>query len=132
MRSSTNNIKSLQQTDIADLPPGVSAYLAVWDCNGLECLFNLSEWDKRKVWAQIQDKPLDRSHEPPPFQTLLLRARFNSHRHYEIYTFTVDDTLTEADIRGAFESSPQTLVDRIREIGTCLFNGRANKAAAIV
>lgn len=103
-------------------------YLAVWDMLGLECLFNVDaakkeveEWEKGKIWATLQGEDHNkRRPNPIPLQVLLLRARVNSHRAYEIYEF--DSTLTEEELREAFENDPQPVVDWIRKNGIKIYS----------
>jgi hypothetical protein len=53
-----------------------------------------------------------------------LRARFNSHRHYEIYIITATPGITEDDVRDMFEADPQTAADTIRRIGQKYYSDR--------
>jgi len=53
-----------------------------------------------------------------------MRARFNTHRHYEIYIVEVDDTITPDDIRDWFDQSPQDTADLIRARGRQLYSDR--------
>lgn len=57
---------------------------------------------------------------------LELRARYNSHRHYEIYVVDAVNGITREDIVEMFESSPQTAADTIRAKGHCLYSARRN------
>lgn len=117
--------------DISELPANTHLYLAVWDCNGLEFLYNVSAWDKARVWSEISGQPTT-VRPPPSFQHLVLRARYNQQRHYEIYTFTVDSTISEQDLRDHFDSNPQSIVDLIRDRGNCLYSDRTVAKPAIV
>ena len=95
-------------------------YLAMWDCDGLEYLTNVSEYQRNAILHILKHdvKP------PPPvsMNSLLLRARFNQQRNYEIYTFSSE--LDEQSIRDLFESDPQTIVDTIRRIGENIYSDR--------
>jgi len=95
-------------------------FAVMWDCNGLEAV-------------QAVPAPADitfallRGAEPPVLPALMhwqLRARFNSHRHYEIYIITATPGITEDDIRDMFEASPQTAADTIRRIGQKYYSDR--------
>jgi hypothetical protein len=103
-------------------------YLAMWDMYGLECLFDTGEWQKQYMWSILteKDKPTT-----PNLQMMILRAKMNSQRCYEIYTFNANDDLTEDSIRLAFESSPQGIVDFIRSNGNKIFSDRTEKKAVI-
>lgn len=97
-------------------------YLAMWDMYGLECLFNVTEWSKKKTWAVLKDEPFEQG---PSIQMMMLRARMNSQRCYEIYAFVADDELTEESIRTAFAESPQSIVEFIRKNGEKIYSDRS-------
>ncbi|WP_396189378.1 hypothetical protein [Flavobacterium sp.] len=100
-------------------------FLLSWDCNGLESVISVTENEKQVMWAKLQDKP------PPTlnglYTALLLRARYNSQRHYEIYSIRVEDTITEQDIREQFAANPQGMAELIRERGNKLYSDRLDQ-----
>jgi hypothetical protein len=53
-------------------------------------------------------------------QGILMRARINSQRHYEVYTIQVDPNIQEKDLWDMFNSSPHTAAELIREHGNRL------------
>lgn len=109
-------------TDVSQLPPGTSMYLASWDQIGLECLVNLTALDKARVWSTLSDRPPP---DLPPLGFMMMRAQANLHRCPEIVTFTVDDSdLPEDMLRELFETDPQVIVNAIRERCTHHFDGR--------
>lgn len=96
-------------------------YLAMWDMYGLECLINVSQYqkdvddyEKQKVIAILSEIAFP---QPPKnvLPLLLIRARANLQRQYEIYEFT--STLSEQEIKTTFKESPQVIVDWLRENG---------------
>ncbi len=100
-----------------------NVYLAMWDCYGLEYLTNLSKWSERATLAALKEE------KPPPapmIDALLLRARFNPQRNYEVYTFSVMDDVSEESLKEAFEKNPQFIVDHIREHGEMMWSDRIN------
>jgi hypothetical protein len=112
-------------------------YLAMWDMTGLECLINVStvqekhdNWDKENVWRILQEKPTDEKPPHVPLERLILRARYNSQRHYEIYTF--DSELSEEDIKETFASDPQVIADAIRNVGHELYSDRVLKRTQVI
>ena len=93
----------------------------MWDCYGLEYLFNITDWDRKRVWSVLKEEVHPAS---PNLQTLILRAKYNSQRHYEIYLFDADNSITEDDIRDLFKTNPQFIVDFIRKNGNPLYTDR--------
>ena len=102
-------------------------YLAMWDMQGLECLFDVdlhmnryNEWEKLKVVAILKEEKL--AEKPPaiPLQMMILRARVNSQRAYEIYEF--NSTLGYDELKEAFNDNPQPIVEWIRENGKQVYS----------
>ena len=96
-------------------------FVVMWDMTGLECLINVTkldkeheQWEKENIFRILKDQ--DRTIKPAhvPLNMMIMRARANSQRHYEIYAF--DSELSEEDIREIFESDPQVMADAIRNV----------------
>ena len=68
----------------------------------------------------------------PNLNHMILRARYNPQRHYEIYTVNVDYTITAMDIAEMFDSDPQGTVDLIRDRGHKLYSDRTTTKQVIV
>lgn len=104
-----------------------NVFLLSWDNTGIEAVINISEKEAENAWNVLADKPT--SFRPGTVvQHLLLRARYNTQRHYEIYTLQVDAGITESDVREMFESDPQYAADLVRERGHKLYSDRTDKS----
>lgn len=108
----------------------VKNFLAMWDNMGLECIYDIDqelaeqqEWEKTKVWNTLQgvQTPLRKSN--IPLKQMILRAKVNSQRHYEIYQFAAQGLDIE-DIKSVFEDDPQFIVNHIRKNGKKIFSER--------
>ena len=97
-------------------------FLVMWCNEGLECVVDLTEDEKNRTWSVLKGKPP--VSQLPSIHHLILRARYNTQRHYEIYTVEATESITADDIRDMFEGSPQTAADTIRERGNCLHSDR--------
>ena len=106
-------------------------FLVVWDQLGLECCVDVTEDQQRRMWESLQGKRVSDSR-IPNINHILLRARFNSQRHYEIYTVEATDGITAEDIRDMFEASPQTAADTIRRLGHCIHSDRAERDRVLI
>ena len=98
----------------------MSQILAMWSTEGLECVIDITEEQKKSMWAELRGRKYT-----PGFSVdmLKLRAQCNSQRHYEIYTFdSGDHGLIE--VRRMFETTPQATVDFVRENGTKIYSDR--------
>lgn len=102
-------------------------YLAMWCTEGFECLINVTAQQSEDVMAVLggeQPKGI-------PLEQMRLRARFNSQRHYEIYTFS--SVIPEEDLKTiAFGKEPQVLVDAIRNCGTQIYSDRAKERTQVI
>lgn len=101
-------------------------FLVMWDCHGLESVINITEYEKDTAWLMLQDRKPARSI-GSIYNALMLRARYNSQRHYEIYSIWVDDSVTEEDLTEQFEENPQGMADLIRERGRKLYSDRVDQ-----
>ena len=102
-------------------------YLAMWDMLGLECLFDVDyymnrydEWQKQKVISILKEERIPDQPIGIPLQMLILRARTNSQRAYEIYEF--NSTLGYDELKDAFIDNPQPIVEWIRENGKKVYS----------
>jgi len=101
-------------------------YILSWDQLGLEACINVSDIEKRKMWAALKNE--DTSRDPDVgsiVNALLLRARFNHQRHYEIYAIDTEESITEQQLKDMFDESPQSSADLIRARGRKLYSDRA-------
>ena len=102
-------------------------YLAMWDMLGLECLFDVdyhmdryNEWQKQKIVSILKEERIPDQPIGIPLQMLILRARTNSQRAYEIYEF--NSTLKYDELKEAFNDNPQPIVEWIRENGKKVYS----------
>lgn len=102
-----------------------NTFLLSWDCNGLEAVVNVTALNAERTWATLQDKPGPNLNHL--VTAIMMRARYNSQRHYEIYTVNMDKSISEQDIRAMFETSPQAMADLIRERGNKMYSDRVNQ-----
>ena len=99
----------------------------MWDMQGLECLFDVdyhmdkyNEWQKQKVVSILKEERIPDQPTGIPLQMLILRARTNSQRAYEIYEF--NSTLKYKELTEAFNDNPQPIVEWIRVNGKKVYS----------
>lgn len=112
-------------------------FVVMWDMLGLEALINVTkiekeheQWEKENIFRILKEQDPTPRPAHVPLQMMILRAKTNSQRHYEIYAF--DSELSEEDIRETFESDPQVIVDAIRNVGHKFYSDRANKKQQVI
>jgi hypothetical protein len=100
----------------------------MWDCNGLECLFDITDLEGDAMIAGLKNEPFK-----TPFNLgmMIMRARFNAQRSYEIYTFETEDDIDYQCVKDMFEYSPQTIVDAIRKNGNMIHSDYTAKKKVI-
>jgi hypothetical protein len=115
----------------------VKHYLAMWDMLGLECIFDvgaakdeLENWEKETIWSTLKEEAHRKKPNPIPLPMLLLRARMNSHRSYEIYEFS--STMTMEEIKEVFKDDPQVIVDWIRENGYKVYSDYVKRESKMI
>ena len=99
-------------------------FVVMWDNTGLEFVGDYTEYSQDKMWADLQSKQPNKTF--PNLMHLALRARYNSHRHYEIYLINATEGITVDDITRMFRNDPQAAADLIRDRGYCYFSERVD------
>lgn len=101
-------------------------FILSWDMLGLDSVVNVTNLEKEITWSVLQDQ------KPSPrlgsiVNGIIMRARANSQRHYEVYTVTMDETVTDEDVRAMFDANPQGMADLIRDRGNKIYSDRYNE-----
>lgn len=113
-------------------------WIVSWDNLGVEFFEEITEhhpenWAKQHLFDSIkQSKKVEK---PMGFNlnSLILRAQFNTHRHYEIYVFTSEDNIGSKDIEEMFNRDPQAFADWVRENHSYkVYSNRKNTKDVIV
>ncbi len=101
--------------------------LAMWDMQGLECIYDVDkakkeveDWEKARIFSILKEEIQEKKPNPIPLSMMMLRARVNSQRQYEIYEFTSEVSVEE--VRVMFKTNPQYIVDWIRENGNKIYS----------
>jgi hypothetical protein len=105
-------------------------FIVVWDNTGLEYVGNITLDEQQRTWAALKGEKL--KYTIPNLHHLMLRARYNSQRHYEIYVVSATDGITADDIRDMFEVNPQVSADTIRRLGQRIYSDRANRDEILI
>ena len=117
----------------------VKNFIAMWDNQGLESIHDvdaamaaIEEYEKERIWKTLKDeKVVFYKPNPIPLQMMILRAKANSQRHYEIYQFAAEGLDIE-DIKSAFETDPQFIVNHIRKNGRKIFSERFELEKSVI
>jgi hypothetical protein len=111
----------------------LNRFLVVYDMLGLESIFDIdhametiNNYEKQLVWSKLKGEEVEvKKPNPIPLQHILLRARVNLHRSYEIYTFST--SMSMAEVREQFDNDPQPIVNWIRDNGMKIYSDYSKK-----
>lgn len=103
-------------------------FLAMWDCNGLESLFDISDFEGDAMIAGLKGEAFKA---PFNISMMIMRARFNTQRSYEIYTFETESDISYNDVIELFKHTPQVIVDAIRKNGHMIHSDYTAKQKVI-
>ena len=105
-----------------------NAFIFSWDQLGIESIIPITQYehhDKENTMRLLREQPRIPNPLDSIVQGLLLRARFNTHRHYEIYAIDCAEEMGEEFWREQWEEYPQATAELIRERGHKLYSDRA-------
>ena len=106
-------------------------YLVSWDMFGLDGLVNMTRAEQEHIIAVLaadDPKKVSRAHSNP-LHYMLMRAKFNEQRNFEVYAFISE--LEEDVIEEMFKTDPQAIADAIRRVGKCLHGQRPRRNQVI-
>ncbi len=107
-----------------------NAFIFSWDQLGIESIIPITQYefhDQENTMRLLREQPRIPNPLDSIVRSLLLRARFNTHRHYEIYAIDCTEEMDEAFWRKQWEDYPQETAELIRERGHKLFSDRAQQ-----
>jgi hypothetical protein len=111
-----------------------NAFIFSWDCNGIESIIPISKyehWDKENLIRLLKEQSRTRNPLDSIVHNLILRARVNTQRRYEIYAIDCDPSLDEEFWRRQWEEHPQFTADLIREKGHKIYSDRQTTQSVI-
>ena len=113
-------------------------FLISFDCNGLECLQDISEfhpdnWDKNQLLDVMMGKKYKRAPIHQQIGMMVQRARANPQRHYEIYIQQGDDDISAEHFASVFNEDPQFWADYVREHHSVkIYSDRIKKGSRVI
>lgn len=142
--SANTNTGSNANTGINMAKKQSKCFILVWDMYGLESVVPVSEIEatmhaveQQRLIDILSDPHLRDTHRSPGrtlneiVGALLMRARINSQRCYEVYSIHVDSSIDADTLRTMFENDPQGSAELIRNRGSKIWCGRQTKKQLI-
>ena len=105
-----------------------NAFIFSWDQLGIDSIVPITQYEfheQENTMRLLRDQPRINNPLNNIVRGLLLRARFNPQRHYEIYAIDCDPGMDEVFWREQWEEYPQSTAELIRERGHKLYSDRA-------
>ena len=112
-----------------------NAFIFSWCQEGIESIIPITQYeiiDKQNIFKHLKGENPTRNPMDSIIQSLILRARFNPQRHYEIYAVECDPSLDEEFWKKQWEEWPQEIADLIREKGHKIFSDRNSKHRTVI
>lgn len=105
-----------------------NAYLVYWCSEGLESVVPITQYepiDVENTFRILNNEEPVRNPMNSIIQMMLLRARVNGQRHYELYAIDCVNSITKEDLERMFDDNPQAAADLIRDKGVKIYGERA-------
>jgi len=103
-------------------------FIIMWCSTGLEYIEDIT--GKRQQYTMS----ILAGNDPPKvanMEGMMIRARMNPQRNYEIYGLKCDTSITKDVIEEMFDNSPQEIVDLIRSHGVKFYSDRSSTKQVI-
>lgn len=108
----------------------MSKFLVMWCSEGLETLINITAIEQNNIMKALKGENFSNYNHSNPIQHMILRAKFNTQRHYEIFFF--ESEIDEDEIKNIFDTDPQLIVDAIRRVGQEIYSDRVVKDRIVI
>lgn len=99
-----------------------NTFIVMWDMYGLESVVDAFDLHQQDLFDRLSDVRGNRLGQQVFF--MIMRARHNEHRQYEIWGITTDSSIDADDMRAMFDDNPQGAADLIRSRGKCIVSHR--------
>lgn len=123
------NYDSLNDNDDEDY--SISTFVVSWCCEGLEHIIPITEIERQQTFDILTGKIFNGANIHQSVNMMLLRARFNTQRYYEIYAIQAQGGIDADDLREMFKNDPQGAANLIRERGQVMFSDRQQNKVVI-
>jgi hypothetical protein len=121
-----------------------NTFIISWDMTGLEAVVDVTQdlaagelRDQEVLFDILKDPEANHGNEPwrrinSIIQSMTLRARANTQRHYEIYSIQTVEDIDRSTLERLFEDDPQAAAELIRDRGTKLYSDRIAKRTQVI
>ncbi len=106
----------------------MAEFLISWDTRGVEAIFPIGDMRSENIAAKLSggSEPHNIS---SIYNMLTMRARFNPQRSPQIWGINVDGSITEETLRSIADTTPQVIVDLVKEKGVMFYGDKMQESA---
>lgn len=105
----------------------MAEFLISWDTRGIEAIVPIGDMRSENIAAKLSG-----GKEPHNigsiYNMLTMRARFNPQRSPQIWGINVDDSITEETLRSIADTTPQVIVDLVKEKGVMFYGDKMQES----
>lgn len=101
-----------------------NAFLFSWDCTGVEAIIPITQyedWDTANAFSVLEGNSKSVNPLGGILHSVLMRARANPQRFYEVYTVDCEEGITQSIWQEMWDINPQSCADIIRTRGVKLY-----------
>ena len=105
----------------------MAEFLISWDTLGVEAIIPIGDMRSENIAAKLggDDEPHNIN---SIYNMLTMRARFNPQRSPQIWGINVDDPITEETLRSIADTTPQVIVDLVKEKGVMFYGDKMQES----
>lgn len=92
-------------------------WVVLFDNEGVDTLIPWADLAQDRMITKLSGGKIKSENPQHIISRLMLRARFNSQRHPEVWTYETDMDMEYAEMRSLWEANPQYMADLIRVKG---------------
>ena len=96
---------------------GFHRFVLSWDTLGVELVFDIDAEESKRVEAALKGEVYRYQDPSSLLDKTLLRARFNSHRNYEVFAINMPSHLSEDGVRAMFDENFDEMTKLVRKKG---------------
>lgn len=96
-------------------------FILSWDDLGVEIIFDIDAEQSKKVEAALKGERYEYCDPGVLLEMAMLRARFNTHRNYEIYAISMPGHVTEPMVADMFAKDFKRTSDLIKKRGLKIY-----------
>ena len=105
----------------------MAEFLISWDTNGIEAIVPIGKMREENVVAKLSGGEPEHNI-GSIYNMLTMRARFNPQRSPQIWGINVNDEIDENTLRNIADTTPQVLVDLVKEKGVMFYGDKLQKS----